>query len=55
MMKIVVSLTTYPARIGTVNQVVESIMRQSLPPDQIVLWLSRIYWKDDDVLVVGLR
>ena len=46
-MKIVVSLTTYPARIGTVNQVVESIMRQSLPPDQIVLWLSRMDFPED--------
>ena len=40
-MKVIVSLTTYPPRIGTINQVVESLMRQTRRPDEIVLWLSR--------------
>lgn len=37
---LVVSLTTYSKRINKVYLVIESIMRQSLKPDHIVLWLS---------------
>ncbi len=38
--KIIVSLTTYPARIQTVNQVIECLLAQTIKPDKIVLWLS---------------
>ncbi len=37
---LIVSLTSYPARIGTVNQTIESIVNQSLKPDKLILWLA---------------
>lgn len=39
--KIIVSLTTFPARIGEVWITIETIMRQTVKPDEIELWLSR--------------
>lgn len=38
--EIIVSLTSYPARIGTVHRVIESLMKQSVQADKILLWLS---------------
>ena len=40
MPKIVISLTSYPARINTVYQVIESLFKQQKKADEIVLWLS---------------
>ncbi len=40
MQKLVLSLTSYPARIHTVNQVIESLFKQKEQPDEIILWLS---------------
>lgn len=40
MQKIVLSLTSYPERIKTVNQVIESLFMQKEQADEIVLWLS---------------
>ena len=39
--KIIVSFTTYPARISCVPKVYESITAQSMKPDKVVLWLSK--------------
>ena len=39
--RIVVSLTSYPARMGSVHKAIESIYNQTMPPDEVVLWLSR--------------
>ena len=39
MNKIVVSLTTYNKRIHSINKVIESINKQSVKPDVIVLYL----------------
>lgn len=39
--KIVVSLTTFPARIDKVWITIETVMRQTVKPDAIELWLSR--------------
>lgn len=39
-MRIIVSLTSYPPRIDSVHKVVESLYRQSVPADAIVLYLS---------------
>ena len=36
----VVSLTSYPARIGTVNQAIESLLNQSIKADRVILWLA---------------
>ncbi len=40
--KIVISLTSYPARINIVDQVIESLIRQKEQADEIVLWLSKL-------------
>lgn len=38
---LIVSFTSFPARIKKVHLVVESILRQSVLPDRIILWLSK--------------
>ena len=42
---VVVSLTTFPSRIDTVWLVVETLLRQSVKPDAIILWLSTDQFK----------
>ncbi|MBW1790075.1 MAG: glycosyltransferase family 2 protein [Deltaproteobacteria bacterium] len=37
---LIVSLTTIPSRINKVHLCIESILRQSLKPDRIILWIS---------------
>lgn len=39
--KVIVSLTSFPARINRVYIAIESILRQKNKPDMIILWLSR--------------
>lgn len=36
----IVSLTSFPARINTVNQTIESLLKQTIKPDKIILWLG---------------
>lgn len=38
--KIIVSLTSFPARIDMVHMTIRSIFNQTLKPDMIILWLS---------------
>lgn len=38
--KIIVSLTSYPARIGTVAKTIETLLSQTRPADAVVLWLA---------------
>ena len=38
--ELIVSLTSYPARIDTVNQTIETLLNQSLCPDKVILWLA---------------
>jgi len=38
--ELIVSLTTIPERIGTVALCLDSLLRQSIKPDRLVLWLS---------------
>ena len=38
--RLIVSLTTYPKRIGLIPQVLESLYTQTRKPDEIVLWLA---------------
>lgn len=40
-MKIIASLTTYPARINAVHLTIESILNQTLKADEVVLWLAK--------------
>ncbi len=37
---LIISLTSYPARIDTVNQAIKSLLNQTLAAEKIVLWLS---------------
>lgn len=39
-MRVIVSFTSYPPRINSVHKVVESLCRQTVPADEIVLYLS---------------
>lgn len=39
--EVIVSLTSYPARINTVNFTVESLLNQTRPADKILLWLAQ--------------
>ena len=38
--KVIISLTSYPARIDTVHLTIRSILRQTVQADKILLWLS---------------
>lgn len=39
--KIIVSLTSYPARISTVDQTINTLLTQTMKPDKVILWLAR--------------
>ncbi|MFD4817055.1 glycosyltransferase family A protein [Peribacillus butanolivorans] len=39
--KVIVSLTTFPARINVIWIAIESLLRQSYRPDEIILWLAK--------------
>ena len=38
--ELIISLTTIPERIGTLGLCLDSLLRQSLKPDRLILWLS---------------
>ena len=38
--QIIVSLTSFPARIGTVHITINSLLKQTFLPDKIILWLA---------------
>lgn len=38
--RVIVSLTSYPARIRTVHRVISALLHQTLKPDLVVLWLG---------------
>ena len=37
----IISLTSYPARIDTVNQTIESILNQTIKVEKVILWLAK--------------
>lgn len=39
--RIIVSLTSFPRRIGYVGEVIEQMLVQTVKPDEIILWLSK--------------
>lgn len=45
---VIVSVTSYPGRIGVVWQVIETLKRQSLRPEKILLWLSKEQFPSDN-------
>lgn len=46
---IIVSLTTFPARIDYVYIAIRSILNQTVKPKEIVLWLGKAYFPDGEV------
>lgn len=50
----IISLTSFPKRIGKVHLVIESILRQTYCPSRIVLWLSKEQFPDINRLPVNL-
>lgn len=52
--RVIVSLTSYPARINRLWLVIESIFRQTRKPDKIILYLSRIQFPDENLLPKSL-
>ena len=52
--KMVVSLTTFPLRIGKVHLTIQSILRQSRPADRILLWLSKEEFPEEAQLPANL-
>jgi hypothetical protein len=44
--QLIVSLTSFPARINTTHIAVESILRQTVKPDKIILWLAEEQFPD---------
>lgn len=41
MPELIISLTTYPKRINTIEFVLEPLMRQSVKADRVILWLAK--------------
>ncbi len=52
--KIIVSLTSFPARINVVWIAIETLLRQSMKPDEIILWLAKEQFPDENALPVEL-
>ena len=53
--RIIVSLTSFPRRISAVWQTIESLMRQELCPDKIILWLSKEQFSSTEQLPKELQ
>lgn len=49
---LIVSLTSYPARYGTLALTLKALLRQSLQPDKLILWLAK---GDEDGLPEEVR
>ena len=52
--KVIVSLTTFPARIDCVEFAVKSLMLQDYKPDRIILWLSNLQFTGEEQLPKSL-
>lgn len=48
--EVIVSLTTYPKRMPTISIVLESLMRQTIQPSRIQLWLAETQYPEKDVV-----
>ena len=47
--RVVISLTTYPARLPLVHITIESLLRQDFKPNRLVLWLSEEEISEQDL------
>lgn len=45
----IVSLTSFPARINDIWICIESLLRQTVPPDEIILWLAESQFPDKKI------
>jgi hypothetical protein len=52
---VIVSFTSFPARIGYVYMTVESLLRQTVLPEKIILWLSREQFPTEETVPGRLR
>ena len=52
--KIIVSLTSFPKRIDTLWITIETLLRQSMKPDEIILWLAEEQFNGIDSLPKAL-
>ena len=52
--KIIVSLTSFPARINNVWMVIECMLRQTIKPYKIILWLSQEQFPSKEILPKSL-
>ena len=46
---VIVSMTTFPARIGYVHMAIKSLLNQTVKPGKIILWLAREQFRDVDI------
>lgn len=53
--EVIVSLTTYPARIKTLPLVLETLFHQTVMPSRVILWLAYDQFKEKDVIVRELH
>lgn len=53
--QVVVSLTTFPARIAKVSLCLESILRQTRPADKVILWLADTQFPNKNSLPSDLK
>lgn len=51
----IISLTSYPARINTIHLCINSLIRQTLPADLLILWLAKSQFPTRDALPLQLR
>ena len=52
---IIISFTSFPARINEVWQVVESLKNQTVRPEKIILWLSKVQFANIEDVPLSLR
>ena len=50
---LIVSLTSYPARIDTVHETVQSILNQEFKPKMVILWLAEEQFPDKEKMLPG--
>ncbi|MCC1484902.1 hypothetical protein [Winogradskyella immobilis] len=51
-MKVIISFTTIPSRIGKIQPMIDSICNQTLKPDSIILWLPKTYKRIKQQIVI---
>lgn len=51
---IIISLTSYPARIGSAYKTIRTLLHQNYLPDRIILWLAKEQFASEEVLPSNL-